>query len=152
MIFGGNAEENSFQTNRMITALACSGRVIRLLEHCRVRQSIELQSVPTVLHVPLGFSNRILCGMADGRVVLFKIGVPANSFSEEVLVKEGDANAVTAIDTYDLTGDGKAELIVGRRDGTVQVYTMPTDDNVFDTEIRQIFNEVGGEAKRHGTN
>lgn len=126
----------------MVTVLACSGRVIRLLEHCRVRQSIELQSVPTVLHVPAGFNNRILCGMADGRIVLFKIEVPGNSFIEEILVKESDANAVTAIDTYDITSDGKIELIVGRRDGTVQVYTMPTDDNLFDTEIRQIFNEV----------
>lgn len=126
----------------MITALACSGRVIRLLEHCRVRQSIELQSVPTVLHVPSGFNNRIICGMADGRIVLFKIGVQGNSFDEEILVKESDANAVSALDTYDITSDGKFELIVGRRDGTVQVYTMPTDDNVYDTEIRQIFNEV----------
>lgn len=98
--------------------------------------------MPTVLHIPSGFHNRMLCGMADGRVVLFNIGVPGNNVTEEILVKESDANAVTAIDTFDMTSDGKFELIVGRRDGTVQVFTMPTDDNVFDTEIRQIYNEV----------
>lgn len=116
--------------------------MIRLLEHCRVRQSVELESVPTVLHAPRGFSNRMLCGMADGRVILFKIGVPANGYTEEVLLTERDANAITAIDTYDLNGDGKPELIVGRRDGTVQVFSMPNEDNVFDTEIRQIYNEA----------
>lgn len=131
------------QTNRIITALACSGRVLRLLEHCRVRQSIELESVPTILHVPRGNGDRIICGMADGRAVVFKIGHFANNFTQEVLINATEnSSAITAIDTYDLTGDGRVELIIGRRDGAVQVFSLPTDDNVFDVEIRQIYNEV----------
>lgn len=127
--------------------MACSGRVLRLLEHCRVRQSIELESVPTVLHVPRGNGDRIICGMADGRVVLIKIGHYANNFAQEILLKSTDNSAaITAIDTYDLTGDGKVELMVGRRDGTVQVFSLPTEDNVFDVEIRQIYNEVNATA------
>lgn len=113
------------------------------MEHCRVRQSIELESVPTILHVPYGSGDRLVCGMADGRVVLLKIGHFANSVQEEVLINNLDnTNAVTAIDTYDLTGDGKIELIIGRRDGTVQVFSLPSEDNVYDVEIRQIYNEV----------
>lgn len=123
--------------------LACSGRVLRLLEHCRVRQSIELASVPTILHVPRGNSDRILCGMADGRIVAFKIGHFANDFTQEVVLKNNDnVTAITAIDIYDLTGDGKAELIVGRRDGTIQIFSLPTEGNEFDVEIRQIYNKV----------
>lgn len=123
--------------------MACSGRVIRLLEHCRVRQSIELESVPTILHVPQGFSDRLICGMADGRIVQLKITHLANDVKEEVLVNDPDnTNAVTAIDTYDLSGEGRIELILGRRDGTVQVYSLPNEDNIFDIENRMIYNEV----------
>ena len=57
-----------------MTVLACSGRVLRLLEHSRVRQTIELESVPTVLHVPVGsLGDRVLVGFSDGRVMQFKI-------------------------------------------------------------------------------
>lgn len=81
--------------------------------------------------------------MADGTVVAFKIGHFANNFTQEVLLKNKENwTAITAIDTYDLTGDGKVELIIGRRDGSVQVFSLPTEDNIFDAEIRQIYNEV----------
>lgn len=123
--------------------MACSGRVIRLLEHCRVRQSIELDSVPTVLHVPYGDGSQLFCGMADGRMVTLKMAHVGNSYTQEVLIKNGEnLAAITAIDTYDLNGDGKDELIIGRRDGTVEVFSLPSDDNVFDVEIRPLYQEV----------
>lgn len=63
-----------FQTNRIVTILACSGRVLRLLEHSRVRQTIELESVPTVLHVAKGsLGDKVICGFSDGRVIQYKI-------------------------------------------------------------------------------
>lgn len=57
-----------------MTILACSGRVLRFLEHSRVRQTVELESVPTVLHVPRGsLGDKAICGFSDGRVIQFKI-------------------------------------------------------------------------------
>lgn len=126
-----------------MTVLACSGRVLRVLEHCRVRQSIELESVPTVLHIPKGYSDRLICGMTDGRVVLFRVGNFVSNFTEETLVEPNEnSSAVTTIDAFDLTGDGKVELIVGRRDGSIQVYSLPSEENAFDLSVRQIYNEV----------
>lgn len=62
------------QTNRLIAVLACSGRVLRLLEHCRVRQTVQLDSVPTVLYVPdKSHGDLLLCGFADGKVTLIRI-------------------------------------------------------------------------------
>lgn len=123
--------------------LACSGRVLRVLEHCRVRQSIELESVPTVLHIPRGYNDRFVCGMTDGRIVLFRVGNFVSSFTEEILVESSEnSSAVTTIDAFDLTGDGKVELIVGRRDGSVQIYSLPSEENSFDLSVRQIYNEV----------
>lgn len=126
-----------------MTVLACSGRVLRIVEHCRVRQSIELESVPTVLHIPRGYSDRFICGMTDGRVILFRVGNFVSHFTEETLVEPNEnLAAVTTMDVYDLTGDGKVELIVGRRDGSIQVYSLPAEENAFDLSVRQIYNEV----------
>lgn len=81
--------------------------------------------------------------MADGRVIVFKVGNLASTFTEEIIIDESDlASAVTSIDAFDLTGDLKMDLIVGRRDGTVQVFSLPNDDNTFDSSVRQIFCEV----------
>lgn len=108
-----------------------------------MRQSIELESVPTVLHIPKGYNDRIICGMTDGRVVLFKVANVASAFNEETLIDQNEnSGAVTTIDSFDLTGDGKLELIVGRRDGTVQVFSLPSEENAFDTIVRQIYSEV----------
>lgn len=62
---------------------------------------------------------------------------------EEILVKAlENSSAVTALDTYQISGDDKDDLLVGRRDGTVQVFSMPSDDNENDNEVRLIYNEV----------
>ncbi|KAL9702503.1 hypothetical protein quinque_006021 [Culex quinquefasciatus] len=129
-------------TSRLITVLACSGRVLRILEHSRVRQTLELDSVPTVLHVPKGLGDRILCGFADGKVVLFHINVASSEVKRETLVEDAEnLSAVTCLETFDLSGDGKDELIVGRRDGTLQVFTMNSDEYQFEMECTQIYRE-----------
>ncbi|XP_070507976.1 BBSome complex member BBS7-like [Chironomus tepperi] len=121
-------------TSRVITVLACSGRVLRLLEHCRVRKMIELDSIPTVLHVPKNsLGNKILVGFSDGRVALFRINPMIMEVKQEILIEtKENLSAVTCLDTFDLYGDGKEELIIGRRDGTIQVYSMALENNEFD--------------------
>ncbi|XP_055849640.1 Bardet-Biedl syndrome 7 protein homolog isoform X2 [Episyrphus balteatus] len=129
-------------TNRILTVLACSGRVLRILEHCRVRQTVELDSVPTVLHVPKNvLGDRILCGFADGKIILYQFGPFTGEIKQRIMVDNvSNPWAVTCIDTYDLSGDGRDELIIGRRDGTVQVFTMSNDEDI-DVECRQLYSE-----------
>lgn len=128
-------------TNRIVTVLACSGRVLRLLEHSRVRQTIELQSVPTVLHVPKGsLGDRVICGFSDGRVIQFKIEHFSTTVEQDVLVDTSTStNGVTCLDTFDFVGDGKPELVVGRRDGTVQVFTMKSEIDFEEIEPQQLY-------------
>jgi Bardet-Biedl syndrome 7 protein len=47
------------------------------------------------------------------------------------------------LDTFDLYGDGKEELIVGRRDGTIQVFTMMMmlENNDFEMDCQQLLYE-----------
>ena len=52
---------------------------------------------------------------------------------QEILIEaKENLSAVTCLDTFDLYGDGKEELIIGRRDGTIQVYSMALENNEFD--------------------
>lgn len=123
----------------MVVALACSGRVLRLLEYCRVRISLELDSVPTTLHVPAKGYEKLYCGFADGQVVLFNINPMLQDIKREVIVEMSEnRSAVTCIDTFDVTGDGKLELVIGKRDGTVQIYTL-VDDSDIDTGSALIY-------------
>jgi Bardet-Biedl syndrome 7 protein len=61
---------------------------------------------------------------------------------EEIIINDAYAtSAITCLDTFDISGDGKNELIVGRRDGTVQIFTMSTNDEI-DIGATQIYKEV----------
>lgn len=61
---------------------------------------------------------------------------------QETLIESRDnLSAVTCLDTFDLYGDGKEELIVGRRDGTIQVFTMMLENNEFETDCQQLLFE-----------
>ncbi|GAB0099000.1 Bardet-Biedl syndrome 7 protein homolog [Sergentomyia squamirostris] len=134
-------------TSRIVTVLACSGRVLRILEHSRVRQTIELSSVPTILHVPKGLGDKIICGFTDGKVILYKISHFSMEISEEILVDDPEhTSAISCLNTYDLTGDGKTELIIGRRDGVLQIYSMKSEDNEIDLESHQLFIENYNES------
>lgn len=66
----------------------------------------------------------------------------ALSVKQETLVNSKDnLSAVTCLDTFDLYGDGKEELIVGRRDGTIQVFTTTLDVNEFEVDNQQLLFE-----------
>lgn len=49
-------------------------------------------------------------------------------FERWLLTNETNSAAISCIDTYDLTGNGNKNLIVGRQDGNVEVYNL----NMFD--------------------
>ena len=61
---------------------------------------------------------------------------------QETLIESKDnLSAVTCLDTFDLYGDGKEELIVGRRDGTIQVFTTMLENNEFEMDCQQLLYE-----------
>lgn len=65
------------------------------------------------------------------------------SVKQETVVESKDnLSAVTCLDTFDLYGDGKEELIVGRRDGTIQVFTMMMlENNDLEMDCQQLLYE-----------
>ena len=124
--------------------LACRDRTLRVLRDSTLLYSAQLPGPPTCLH-PFyndGGENgdEILYGTSDGKVGLMKLtrqepqthwlidpaSSPTGSFttiggSKSPLVPS--TGIVQAMDNYDITGDGVKDLIVGKHDGNIEVYT-----------------------------
>ncbi|EEB11524.1 conserved hypothetical protein [Pediculus humanus corporis] len=119
----------STKKNVLMPILACSDRVIRVLEESNVLYSVPIASTPTVLHKFYKSKNdeeQIIYGTEDGGVGLLLIGRDLKNFW--LLEPNNQKGQVTCLDVYDLTNDGYFELIVGRDDGFVEVYKLSSDN------------------------
>ena len=47
--------------------------------------------------------------------------------------REGQYGTIQCLDNYDITGDGVRELVVGRHDGTIEVYAYEDGEDVEPT-------------------
>lgn len=63
-----------FKSHRLISLIACEGRMVRAIEHARVTASIEVESSPTVLFIYEDHGDQyILFGTSDGRIGLLEV-------------------------------------------------------------------------------
>jgi hypothetical protein len=66
------------QTNKLTPILACEDRMLRVLDRSSVLHNIEVDAVPTVLHLNGSeggeAGDELLYGTADGRVGLVRVG------------------------------------------------------------------------------
>ncbi|KRT79649.1 hypothetical protein AMK59_8765, partial [Oryctes borbonicus] len=115
---------HSEKTHRLISLIACEGRMIRALEHARVTLSMETESAPTTLHILEQNSIKyVLFGTADGRVGLLDIE-ELQSFKRWIIGNEKYYSGISCMHSYDLTGDGVKNLIIGRNDGNLEMYSV----------------------------
>ncbi|XP_052252267.1 Bardet-Biedl syndrome 7 protein homolog isoform X2 [Dreissena polymorpha] len=120
------------QTVKSITPiLACQDRVLRVLTESELLYEVEVPGPPVTLC--LFASNggddgtEVLFGTSDGRVGLVQIGRDCPSHLWE-LTNEKRNGGVLCLDNYDITADGVLDLIVGRDDGLVEVYSYDDSD------------------------
>ncbi|XP_059178625.1 Bardet-Biedl syndrome 7 protein homolog isoform X3 [Physella acuta] len=115
--------------------LACKDRVLRVLKDSELLYEAEVPGPPVVMEL-FGNTggdegNEILYGTSDGRVGLMQIGqlVPNHRWELPNTKRSG---GILCLDSYDITADGVLDLIVGRDDGQVEVYSYDdTDEPVF---------------------
>ncbi|XP_076092912.1 BBSome complex member BBS7-like isoform X3 [Mytilus galloprovincialis] len=111
--------------------LACQDRVLRVLQDAELLYEVEVPGPPVVLQLygkEADISdggeegNEILYGTSDGRVGLVQIGRFAPSHRWE-LPNEKRNGGVLSLDNFDITADGVLDLIVGRDNGLVEIYS-----------------------------
>ncbi|CAL1531525.1 unnamed protein product [Lymnaea stagnalis] len=125
----------SEKRNGITPILACQDRVLRVLQGSELLYEAEVAGPPVVLEL-FGKTggeegNEILYGTSDGRVGLMQIGALIPSHRWE-LPNTRRGGGVLCLDSYDITADGVLDLLVGRDDGQVEVYSYDgADEPVF---------------------
>uniref|UniRef100_A0A6Q2YKU6 Bardet-Biedl syndrome 7 protein homolog n=2 Tax=Esox lucius TaxID=8010 RepID=A0A6Q2YKU6_ESOLU len=110
---------------RIVPVLACQDRVLRVLKGSELLYDIEVPGPPCVLELYNrdGGTNGedILYGTIDGKLGLIRI-TDSSSSSKWEIGNEKKKGGVLCMDTFDIMGDGVKDILVGRDDGTVEVY------------------------------
>ncbi|XP_031830282.1 BBSome complex member BBS7 isoform X2 [Nomia melanderi] len=114
--------------SNVYTLLACGDCAVRVLHGTRSPAVLRLPSVPTVLSLyregDVESKDRVLLGTMDGRVGLLIL--QGNKTLRITWLLNMIGSEVTALDTYELQ-DG-LDILIGRQDGTVDVYTFPDEE------------------------
>ncbi|XP_020292035.1 Bardet-Biedl syndrome 7 protein homolog isoform X3 [Pseudomyrmex gracilis] len=114
--------------NVVYAILACADCAVRVLHGTTSPTVLRLPSAPTVLSVyregELYSRDRVLVGTADGRIGLLIL--QSNKTLRITWLLTSTGSGITSLDTYQLQ-DG-IDILVGRQDGIVEVYTFPDED------------------------
>ncbi|KAJ8951664.1 hypothetical protein NQ318_012205 [Aromia moschata] len=130
----------SHNSRRLMSLIACEGRMIRALEHARVTFSMEVEVSPTVLHLYEDEEARaVLFGTVDGLVGILDVEI-SHAFDHWLVSNEVNSSPVSCLDSYDLYGNGVKNLIVGRTDGNVEVYQVNVRDAMDPSKMIYSYN------------
>ncbi|XP_050451845.1 Bardet-Biedl syndrome 7 protein homolog isoform X2 [Cataglyphis hispanica] len=114
--------------NVVYAILACADCAVRVLHGTRSPTVLRLPSAPTVLSVyrdgEVYSKDRVLVGTADGRIGLLIL--QGNKTLRITWLLTSTGSGITSLDTHQLQ-DG-IDILVGRQDGVVEVYTFPDED------------------------
>ncbi|KAF2879488.1 hypothetical protein ILUMI_26683 [Ignelater luminosus] len=118
------------RSHRLIALIACEGRMIRALEHARVTMSMEIESSPTVLHIYENNGNKhVLFGTVDGRVGILDVE-RKQSFSRWFLHNDRFSSSISCIESYNMMENENKNLIIGRQDGSIEVYVVNIENDM----------------------
>ncbi|XP_045146150.1 Bardet-Biedl syndrome 7 protein [Echinops telfairi] len=114
--------------------LACQDRVLRVLQGSNLRYEVEVPGPPTVLALHNGnggdSGEDLLFGTSDGRLGLIQI-TTSNPIHKWEIRNEKQRGGILCVDSFDIVGDGVKDLLVGRDDGTVEVYSFDNASEPF---------------------
>lgn len=122
------------EDSKITPVLACNDRVLRVLDESMLVYETEIVGRPTTLTLynsDGGESGReVLYGTSDGKIGLIELA------AHEPVLKWETANddrlsGISCLDNYDITNDGIIDLLVGREDGIVEVYSYNSLDQPF---------------------
>ncbi|XP_076148992.1 BBSome complex member BBS7 [Alosa pseudoharengus] len=115
------------RVGRTVPILACQDRVLRILQGSELLYDVEVPGPPSVLELNNQDGGKegqeVLYGTTDGKLGLVKI-TESSSVSKWEINNDKRKGGILCIDTFDLVGDGVKEILVGRDDGTVEVYGL----------------------------
>ncbi|KAK0159968.1 hypothetical protein PV328_007422 [Microctonus aethiopoides] len=126
--------------NSIIAVIACGDSAIRVLTGTSKPIILRLASVPTILKLYREGENesrdRILVGTQDGKIGLLIL--QGNKTIRIIWLLNNVGSEITSLDTYEL--DDGIDILVGRQDGTIEVFRFPIDDEEIVPTLRYRYN------------
>ncbi|XP_063046463.1 Bardet-Biedl syndrome 7 protein [Engraulis encrasicolus] len=116
---------------RTVPVLACQDRVLRVLQGSELLYDVEVPGPPSVLELNNQDGGKdgdeVLYGTADGKLGLVQI-MDSSPVFKWGINNEKRKGGILCMDTYDITGDGVKDILVGRDDGSVEVYVIDSSN------------------------
>ncbi|KAL5459878.1 hypothetical protein EMCRGX_G033265 [Ephydatia muelleri] len=111
--------------------LACQDCTLRVLRSSNLLYEVEVAGPPSCLALNNGDGGEdgeeVLYGTQNGKLGLVKLQGAEPVYRWDML-NEKKIGGVNCISTYDLTGDGIKDILVGRDDGVLEVYSLDDSD------------------------
>ncbi|XP_075544098.1 BBSome complex member BBS7-like isoform X4 [Dermacentor variabilis] len=116
----------------LVPVLACQDRLLRVLKDSQCQIEIEVSGPVTALTLYQGdggpTGKDVVYGTSDGKIGLLSIDKPSQVPVWEIENTNGGGSSVcvgvTCLGSYDMTGDGVLDLLAGRNDGQVEIYSF----------------------------
>ncbi|KAF6035121.1 BBS7 [Bugula neritina] len=123
--------------------LACNDRTLKIMKGSDVLYEVEVPGPANVLELFCKDGgeqgDEVVYGTSDGRVGLVQI-TSVSPVHRWTLENADSLGGVVSIDHQDITADGLMDLIVGRDDGTIEIYGFDEADEPL-RRFKQTFNE-----------
>uniref|UniRef100_A0A8C8ZHU1 Bardet-Biedl syndrome 7 n=1 Tax=Prolemur simus TaxID=1328070 RepID=A0A8C8ZHU1_PROSS len=120
----------------IVPILACQDRMLRVLQGSDVMHEVQISGPPTVLALHNGnggdSGEDVLFGTSDGKLGLTQVTTPKPILKWQIQ-NEKKRGGILCIDSFDILGDGVKDLLVGRDDGMMEVYSF---DNANEPLLR----------------
>ncbi|XP_049268144.1 Bardet-Biedl syndrome 7 protein homolog [Rhipicephalus sanguineus] len=111
----------------LVPVLACQDRLLRVLKDSQCQMEIEVSGPATALCLHQGDGGAtgkdVVYGTSDGKIGLLSIDKSPQAPVWEIENLNG-GGSITCLGSYDITGDGALDLLVGRNDGQVEIYSF----------------------------
>ncbi|KAK5980772.1 Bardet-Biedl syndrome 7 protein [Trichostrongylus colubriformis] len=112
------------------SVVACADATIRVIEGSSIAYEIQLSSVPMTLYLFMGDGGHtkqlVLYGTRDGKLGLIDVKPKDGEVKWEInTMSEG---GITAIKCYPFTGSDYPDILLGKDDGVLEIYTVDSED------------------------
>ncbi|CAD5220021.1 unnamed protein product [Bursaphelenchus xylophilus] len=125
---------------RGVTPLvACEDKTIKVLQNLKLQYEVILGDIPSTMHLFMndgGFTKqKILYGTKNGRLGLLDLGEKSGRILWEIATSS--SAAISAIYCHRLTENTHPDIVVGKEDGVIDIYTV---DDADKATFRQNYN------------
>ncbi|XGW11638.1 hypothetical protein V3C99_012819 [Haemonchus contortus] len=114
------------------TIVACADATIRVIEGSNIAYEVQLSSVPLTLYLFMGDGGHtkqlVLYGTRDGKLGLLDVKPKEGEIKWEInTTSEG---GITTIKCYPFTESDYPDILIGKDDGVLEIYTVDNEDRV----------------------